>query len=396
MVQRLRLRNFRSFKDATIELRPLNIVVGANASGKTNLVHAFRFLRDLARSGLENAVALQGGAEYLTHLHSREREVTIEIVMEPRITALVKGANRERKIVENLRHELTVQIVRSKNSARIIHETLEVRYTSTQDDSWIKIRRKGENAQVKLSGVFPERLPLQSGGRLKLDSDTSLIHLALMIGLPPFLYGESIAIHDLSPKHAKQAVPVASTHTLSEDGANLPLVVQQLLRDPRQRERLLRLVQSVLPYIQHLHTTMVGGQHVQLQVQETYHGKRTLPAILLSDGTVEVVALVVALFFSRLPKGLVILEEPDRNLHPGLMGALMELFRAAAERNQVLITTHNPELVRHAELDELVLVERDAEGSSMIKRPADQEGVKIFLEENLELDYLHTQQLLGV
>jgi predicted ATPase len=105
---------------------------------------------------------------------------------------------------------------------------------------------------------------------------------------------------------------------------------------------------------------------------------------------------VVALFFSRLPKGLVILEEPDRNLHPGLMSALMELFRAAAERNQVLITTHNPELVRHAELDELVLVERDAEGSSIIKRPADQEGVKIFLEENLELDYLHTQQLLGV
>jgi len=42
------------------------------------------------------------------------------------------------------------------------------------------------------------------------------------------------------------------------------------------------------------------------------------------------------------------------------------------------------------------LVERDAEGNSIIKRPADQEGVKIFLEENLELDYLHTQQLLGV
>lgn len=141
---------------------------------------------------------------------------------------------------------------------------------------------------------------------------------------------------------------------------------------------------------------MVGGQHVQLQVQETYHGKRALPAILLSDGTVEVVALVVALFFSRLPSGLVILEEPDRNLHPGLMGALMELFRAAAEHDQVLITTHNPELVRHAELDELVLVERDTEGNSIIKRPADQEGVKIFLEEDLELDYLHTQQLLGV
>jgi predicted ATPase len=92
----------------------------------------------------------------------------------------------------------------------------------------------------------------------------------------------------------------------------------------------------------------------------------------------------------------VILEEPDRNLHPGLMGALMELFRAATERSQLLITTHNPELLRHAELDELVLIERDSEGNSTIKRPADQEGVKIFLEEELGLDYLHTHQLLGV
>lgn len=61
MIERLRLRNFRSFKDVDIELRPLNIVVGANASGKTNLVQAFRFLRDLAQHGLENAVSLQGG-----------------------------------------------------------------------------------------------------------------------------------------------------------------------------------------------------------------------------------------------------------------------------------------------------------------------------------------------
>jgi predicted ATPase len=217
-----------------------------------------------------------------------------------------------------------------------------------------------------------------------------------MLRLPPFLFGENITIYDFSPKQAKQAIPVASAHMLSEDGSNLPLVVQQLLRDPRQRERLLRLVQSVLPYIQHLHTTMVGGQHVQLQVQETYHGKRTLPAILLSDGTVEVVALVIALFFSRLPDGLVILEEPDRNLHPGLMGALMELLRDAAETSQILVTTHNPELVRRADLEDLILIERNREGNSVIKRPANQEGVKIFLEENLELDYLHTQQLLGV
>ena len=398
MVQRLRLQNFRSFKDATIELRPLNIVVGANASGKTNLVQAFRFLRDLARSGLEDAVALQGGAEYLTPLNSREREVTIELVMAPKMLVRSEGADREGLQVETIRYELTIQTVRTKNSARIMRETFEVRTAATQGGTAVlEIMREGKNVRVTPIDSQLLRMRFRKGERFELDSSTSLFGITpLMLGLPPFLFGENITIYDFSPKQAKQAIPVASAHTLSEDGANLPLVIQQLLRDSRQRERLLRLVQSVLPHIQQLNTTMVGGQHVQIQVQEAYHERRAIPAILLSDGTVEVVALVVALFFTRFPKGLVILEEPDRNLHPGLMGALMELFRDATERNQLLITTHNPELLRHAELDELVLIERDSDGNSTIKRPADQEGVKIFLEEKLGLDYLHTHQLLGV
>jgi len=353
------------------------------------LVHAFRFLRDLARSGLENAVALQGGAEYLTNLQSREREVTIELVMATKMLVRSECTDREGLQGGTIRYELTIQTIRTKNSARIVRETFEMwRAASKSKATVLEMTREGKVVRVRPADSPLLRVWFRKGERFELETDTSLLRIApLVLGLPPFLFGENITIYDFSPKQAKQAISVASAHTLREDGSNLPLVVQQLLRDSRQRERLLRLVQSVLLYIQHLHTTMVGGQHVQLQVQETYHGKRTLPAILLSDGTVGVIALVVALFFSRLHDGVVILEEPDRNLHPGLMGALMELFRAAAERNQVLITTHNPELVRHAEQDELVLVERDAECNSIIKRSANQE---------MELDYLHTQQLLGV
>jgi predicted ATPase len=99
MVQRLILRNFRSFKEVDMELRPLNIVVGANASGKTNLVQAFRFLRDIARHGLENAVALQGGAEYLTNLNSPgARECHIEIVFTPHLT--LRRVSKERLLPE--------------------------------------------------------------------------------------------------------------------------------------------------------------------------------------------------------------------------------------------------------------------------------------------------------
>jgi predicted ATPase len=399
MVQRLILRNFRSFKEVDMELRPLNIVVGANASGKTNLVQVFRFLRDIARHGLENAVALQGGAEYLTNLNSPgARECHIEIVFTPRMTLRRVSTDRSQQDIKvnEVRHSLTIRTVRRTNSANIVQEQLEVRYISGVNHENLLLTREGRTVRIEALPSTLYSLSSFKGRRLRLgvNPNTSLmLPASLLSGLPPSFYDESIAIYDFSPKLAKQAVPISSHYALSEDGANLPLIVQQILRSPRGRERLLRLLRMVLPYIKQLSVTT--GQHVSLQIQETYFDRRTLPAALLSDGTVEMVALIVAMFFSPFNPQLLIFEEPDRNLHPGVMSALMALFHEASENTQILITTHNPALVRQAEVSDLLLIERDSEGNSVLKRPADSQSVRIFLEEQLGLDYLLTQNLLG-
>src|SRR5436309_14970098 len=70
-IQKIKGSNFKSFDELEVELRPLNIVIGANAAGKSNFLEAFRFLRDVAKHGIENAVSLQGGVEYLTNLRIR-------------------------------------------------------------------------------------------------------------------------------------------------------------------------------------------------------------------------------------------------------------------------------------------------------------------------------------
>jgi len=65
-IRRLRVENFKSFKQLDLELGDFNVVIGANASGKSNLVQIFRFLRDIGQHGLENAVSLQGGIGKMT------------------------------------------------------------------------------------------------------------------------------------------------------------------------------------------------------------------------------------------------------------------------------------------------------------------------------------------
>ena len=65
---KIRIANFKSFADETVELNDFNLLVGANASGKSNFVQAFKFLRDTATLGLEEAISLQGGVEYLRNV----------------------------------------------------------------------------------------------------------------------------------------------------------------------------------------------------------------------------------------------------------------------------------------------------------------------------------------
>ena len=67
-IRRLKVSNFRSFNELDVELGDFNVLIGANASGKSNFIEIFRFLRDIRKDGLRNAVALQGGSRYIQNL----------------------------------------------------------------------------------------------------------------------------------------------------------------------------------------------------------------------------------------------------------------------------------------------------------------------------------------
>ena len=68
LLKRLHLNNFRSFDEATIEFSDFNVLVGANASGKSNVLQAIQFLKDIRKHGLDNAISLQGGMQYLSNM----------------------------------------------------------------------------------------------------------------------------------------------------------------------------------------------------------------------------------------------------------------------------------------------------------------------------------------
>jgi predicted ATPase len=122
--------------------------------------------------------------------------------------------------------------------------------------------------------------------------------------------------------------------------------------------------------------------------------REPLPAAFLSDGTIDVIALIVILYFER--KSVVVIEEPERNLHPSLISKLVELFKDASRLKQIIVSTHNPEIVRYSDPGQLILISRDASGSSRAERPVDKEQVQRFLREEISMHELYVENLLEV
>ena len=201
-----------------------------------------------------------------------------------------------------------------------------------------------------------------------------------------------IAIFDFDPKLSKKASGVEGNIGLTEDGGNIAVALREIRRSPKKYRSLINHVRDVLPFVQTLQASKMLDKSFILTVRESYGQEYNFPASMMSDGTLEVICLVVALYFDD--SWLVILEEPERNIHPDLLAGLVGKMRDRSNAKQIIITSHNPEIVKHVGLDALRLVVRDKEGFSSVIKPAGSDAVRE-LAENLSLDKLFVKQLLG-
>ncbi len=335
-ITRIKVSNFKSFDELEVELRPLNIVVGSNAAGKSNFLEIFRFIHDLTvEGGFENAVSRQGGMEFLTNLQiGSSRPFSLEVTFDVNSDVLARTMLTERFDTFTYRIELT-------------SSTGSPGFEVAEEDS-----------------------------------------LGLLL-----LEHVDIALFDFDPKVLKCSVPISGQARLEPDGSNLALVLRNILKSPKNRATFNRLLRDMVPFIEDLRAERFPDKSLVIAAK-VYFGGRTLPASYLSDGTIQLTALILTLYFHDA--AVTIVEEPERNIHPHLISKVARMMADASRQKQVIATTHNPELVKHAELADLLLVTRDAQGFSHVARPAESTELKIFLENDLGVDELYVQNLLGV
>jgi len=424
-IKKIRVKNFKSFKDLELNLGNLNILIGANASGKSNFIQIFKFLRDIVTFGLERAILYQGGIEYIRNINFRHDPIFFEITYSyqqnesngAELSAL--PTLPDFKIYEIV-YTLSIESNKDDSGFRVSEDRVLCKYRN-KDNEINELVISNVNGKIVLStnqtvgseidlkdfyrNLFDTlkntQLEFLAGSlstvleRFRIpDKSTLLENHDLLVPFVNLSYFGNLTIYDFNPKLSKQAVPMAGNAFLAEDGLNLPIVLKIILDNDNEKREFINLMTYFLDFVKDLRIQKTIDKRFFLELSEIYSDGQYLPPFLISDGTVNIANLIITLFFDAMK--LTIIEEPERNIHPSLISKVVSLMKDASERKQIIATTHNPEMVKHADLKDVLLAFRDENGFTSIINPSDNKDVDTFLENGMRLEDLYVDNLLEI
>lgn len=341
------IKNLLSFGSdgVSLELEPLNVLIGPNASGKSNLIEAVSLLAATPRDLL---VPIREGGGVLEWLWKDEANPEAELRVK-----LSSGKG-------DLLYWLSFTSVMSR--FHLIGERLE-------DGDGKVLYSWGENSDRPIVRI--------TGTSLSVDVITDRNQSILAQLRDPVQYYEitetgrqfaqirSFRNLNSGPNSAlrrPQGTDLPDDFLL-EDGSNLGLVLNRLKNHPATKRVLLDRLRSFYKDIEDFETQVQGGT---IQVFMHERGDRTISSARLSDGTLHYLCLLAILCHPE-PPPLICIEEPELGLHPDILPTVGELLLEAAQRTQLIVTTHSETLVsKLSEFPETVIVcERNEKGTSL-------------------------------
>ena len=382
-IESLRVHNYRALRSVEFnDLKPLTVLLGPNGSGKSTVIDVFAFLAECFESGLRRAWDRRGRAKEL-----RTRGAGKPIVIEIKY--------RERPGSPLITYHLSVD--EERNSPVVVHEWLRwKRRRYGAPFRFLEYRRgRGQAASGEAPDAEDERVevPLRSPDLLAVNALGQFQEHPRVAALRDFIMGWHVSY--LSADNAR-GVPEAGPHErLNESGDNLANVIQYLAdRNPERLDRIFGLLRDRVPRIERVVTDIMPDGRLLLQIKDAPFDSPVL-ARFASDGTLKMLAYLV-LMHDPVPPPFIGIEEPENFLHPRLLYGLAEECRSAAERTQLLVTTHSPFFVDSLRPEEVRILWRDHNGYTQARRIADLSGVRDFVDAGGQLGDLWMEGYFGV
>ena len=378
VIQSLSIKNLLSYgsEGVELELQPLNVLIGPNASGKSNFLKVFRLLQALPTNVSVPIIAEGGISDWLWK--GAEKSTLAELC-----SSLNIGDE------ETLRHDIQIGV--SAHKIRVVDEEinwlLQIQgrtdtipfYSYKYYNPKIATALHEANVQT-YTNLFPIAQHEFSDLQSILAQRTDPVNYPDLYRLAN-IYKQIAMYADVNfgrntPARQPQKADLDSTY-LFEDGSNLALVINDLQNRPGVMRDIIARFKRFNPRVQDIITRVSYGT-VQIFIEEEGL-QQTLPATRLSDGTLRYLFLLVLLCHPE-PPPIICIEEPELGLHPDMIRSIAELLLEASQRTQIILTTHSDLLVSAlSETPEaIVICEHDGDSSTL--RRLEPDKLNLWLE----------------
>jgi predicted ATPase len=360
MLRSVTYRRYKSLEDTEVRLGAVNLLIGANAAGKSNAIDALRLLSEAVRSDMETAVSRRGGIHRVVFRSAKERSFALGLdyfVLDP------SAPNSKSDMRYNLR------VDEHEGRPTVAAEELRIKVKRNEPGKarvWFKAARGRGKALKNLESLAQEPFDTADPGVLALKALGFLTAYPRIKALRSFIENWQFLAVNLEAIRAPSRDE--RTTRLEVDASNLANVLRTL-RGTDTLQAILRDLHDLLEFVEGVETDVERGV-VSILLQESPFSDPT-EALSASDGTLRLLALVTALHL--MPEhGLLCVEEPEHGVHPLVFGPLLDLLRERCPEGgtrQVMLTTHSPDLLDVAAPEEVIVVERLPDGSTQLRRP---------------------------
>lgn len=370
MIKHLKIQNYLSLKDLTIDFGLRNVFVGPNMAGKSNIVDVFRFLTHITLTGLMAAVTDRGGFPEILWKGLEEGQILISIIGE------VFWDENEKRTYE---YEISMLgSARTGAGAPIIEKETLRRCDYGGDYILAKFQNgSGKGLNADGSVAFEQKEP----------SNKSFLEYSIP-GWEGMVVKRSISawrFYQLIPSAMRQVNTVSEQFFLNSHGDNLSawlLTLQTKYSD--DFKRLEQAIKDIIPEITGISSPPTQMGTTYLLMKEKYL-KRPTNLWRISDGALQFLALLSLIFSPpELGAPLFCIEEPENHLHPKLVESMIELLNQRQQEfgkraAQLIVTTHYPYLIDMLKIEDLLAVIKE-EGATRCLRPVEKKHLIDLLE----------------
>lgn len=377
-IKSLKLQGYRPFRDVIFKFSPLEVIVGANGSGKSSLFEFLRFLRDAMYLDIPPEIVSGSIGQQIFHIPGPEKLWwSLEIDENKSVTLYYQGA----LLGPVGRSHISLESVRASkpfgdHAQPYIYMNIKERKGVVKDPDLQKFKK------IDVELKRPNQLAL---GTMTNPSLKVLYHLREYIRGWRFYSAFNINHYKI-----RKSVPIEQEPILHEDAGNLSSVLHYLMTEQRNAfDELQHHLRSVIPGFKGLNVKARGGPGEVIAFWQEEGVDQELSLADLSDGILRLICWIT-LTVQPNPPTLICIDEPDQGVHPRTLPLLAGLFEKASQRTQFLLATHASYFIIQFDLKRIAIMTKK-QGQSNYLKPEDSATLVENLEEfgTEELEAMH-------